>query len=127
MPRQYETTFIVTNLDRSIKFYKEVLGLTLVERNGTRATFETGECELVLEGEFDDQTLEAYGLKPPGDTPGRGVLVSLMYDDIDRVYERAAANADAEILTEPRDARWGERLFLVSDPDGYVLDIAEPL
>lgn len=127
MPTQYETTLLVADLDRSVAFYEDVLDLSVAERRGSRVAFDTGDCALVLEGELDDETLAAYGLDPPGADPGRGVLVSLLYDDVDAVHDRAAASDLAEVLTEPREAPWGERLFLVADPDGYVLDVAEEL
>lgn len=124
MPTTHETTLIVTDLDRSVSFYREVLDLSVAERRGSRVAFETGQCTLVLEEEFDRETFETYGLYPPGDTPGRGVIVGLRYDDVDEVYERAVA-ADVEILTEPREADWGETLFLLRDPDGYAIDVVE--
>lgn len=126
MPRAHETTLVVSDLDRSVPFYRDVLDMTVAERRGSRVAFETGECTLVLEEEFDEETFEAYGLSPPGDDPGRGVVVGFRYDDVEAVYDRAV-DAGAEILTEPREADWGERLFLVEDPDGYVVDVVEVL
>lgn len=127
MPSHYESTFIVSDLDRSVEFYEDVLDLSVAERHGSRVVFDTDDSSLVLEGAFDEQTLDAYGLDAPSAESGRGVLVSLMYDDIDPIYDRAVAHSGADVLIEPREAHWDERLFLLSDPDGYVLDVAEPL
>lgn len=127
MAQNYETTLLVPDLDRSVTFYEEVMNLSLTDRRGSRAEFDTGECALVLEGGLSEQTLAAYGLEKVYDGPCHGVLISLEYDTIDPVYERVKDHDNAEILIEPRTSPWDERLFLMTDPDGYVLDVAEPI
>ena len=46
--------------------------------------------------------------------------------DVDVVYQRAIrAGLTAE--APPRDAKWGERYFHLTDPDGHELSLARPL
>ncbi|WP_254533243.1 VOC family protein [Natrinema gelatinilyticum] len=126
MPSLHETTLIVTDLDRSVPFYRDVIGLEVAERRGSRVAFETGECTFVLEEEFDEKTFEAYNLPKPTGHRAEGVVTAFHVVDLDAIYERANEH-DMTILTEPREAHWGERLFLVEDPDGYVIDVVTPL
>lgn len=46
--------------------------------------------------------------------------------DVDATYRRMR-DAGYDTLTTPADARWGERYFHISDPDGHELSIARPL
>lgn len=125
IPKTNQVYLMTADLDASVAFYEEALGLTCTDRGERSAEFDTGPCTLKVERDFDEATLDAFGLSPPGDSRGDGVVVVLEVDDVDSVYERAAS-ADAETLVEPRDVDWGRRLFLVRDPDGYVVEVSEP-
>jgi catechol 2,3-dioxygenase-like lactoylglutathione lyase family enzyme len=125
-PTLNQVYLMVTDLDNSIRFYHEKLGLDLRDRGTRSATLDTGACTLEIERDFDEETLAAYGLSPPAEPRGEGVILVLEVEDIDRTYERAV-RSDVELRMEPRDVEWGRRLFLVEDPDGYVLEIFQPL
>ena len=47
-------------------------------------------------------------------------------DDVDAFYAHAIGEG-LKIDSVPRDARWGERYFHVTDPDGHELSFATPL
>lgn len=47
-------------------------------------------------------------------------------DDVDAMYARCLAAGLAPDFA-PRDARWGERYFHISDPDDHELSFAKPL
>jgi catechol 2,3-dioxygenase-like lactoylglutathione lyase family enzyme len=126
MPRTLHQTFLmVSDVDESVRFYEEALGLNVAERGDRSAEFDTGRCKLVIEEDFDADTLAGFGLEPPGEKRGDGVIVVLEVDDVDAVYERADM-AGADVRMEPRNVDWGRRMFLIADPDGYVLEISRP-
>lgn len=100
----------------SVKFYKK-LGFELVQSDERNSTVKLGEFEIMLismrdEAEFNSDSLSS--------DKGRGMYVYIHVDDIDAKY--------AELLklgitprSEPRDWDWGNREFVVKDPDGYKL------
>ncbi|RQH02346.1 VOC family protein [Natrarchaeobius oligotrophus] len=125
-PSLSQVYLMVTDLERSSEFYEEVFGLTVEERGSRSVAFDTGACELKLERQFDDETLDAFGLTPPGDDRGDGAITVLEVDDVDAVHERAQ-EAEATIPFGPADVDWGRRILLVEDPDGYVFEVSRPL
>lgn len=121
-----QTYLLVSDVERSAAFYETVLDLTVAERSDERVAFETGECELVVEEDFDEETFSAFGLRPPGDDRGRGAFFVFDVEDVDAVYDRAV-EWGATVPTEPRAVDWGRKICLVEDPDGYVLEVGRPL
>lgn len=116
---------MVSDVDRSTAFYADVLGLEIAERGDRSTAFDTGEGQLMIEQDFDEEALAAFGLEPPGEDRGEGVIVVIEVDDVDAVHDRATA-ADADVLVAPREVDWGRKMFLVRDPDGYVVEISRP-
>ncbi|AWZ10444.1 MULTISPECIES: VOC family protein [unclassified Streptomyces] len=53
-----------------------------------------------------------------------GVLLAFTVADLPAEYERLRAEG-VTILMEPRVEPWGERVFLVSDPNGVVVEIVD--
>lgn len=124
----HQVYLMTADLDRSTVFYRE-LGLEIVEEGSRSVEFETGRSRLKLEADFDEETLDAFGLDIPGSDRGSGVVVVLDVPDVDAVAENAdAATANGgRVLAGPRDVDWGRRLLLLEDPDGYVVEISQPL
>lgn len=122
----HQTYLMVADLDRSVEFYQDVIGLQVTDQGDRRAEFETTEGSLQLEMDFDEEMLDQYGLEPPGDDRGRGVITVIEVESVEDVYDRAE-EAGAEILTEPQEVEWGRKLFLVRDPDGYAVEVSRPL
>ncbi|RQG87912.1 hypothetical protein EA462_13700 [Natrarchaeobius halalkaliphilus] len=125
-PTLSQVYLMVTDLERSREFYETVFDLPIAETGSQSVAFETGRCELKLEQQFDDETLSAFGLSPPGDSRGDGAIAVLEVDDVDAVYERAT-EAGATTPFGPADVEWGRRILLVEDPDGYVFEVSRPL
>lgn len=126
-PRLHQMYLMTRNLDRSVQFYEDVLDLDVQERGSKSAAFETGDCVLKVEQDFDEDTLAAFGLSPPGDDRGSGVIAVVEVDDVNAVHEQACEHEGAEVLTKPRNVDWGRRLCLIEDPDGYVVEVSRPL
>jgi lactoylglutathione lyase len=120
-----ETFLMVSDIDESVEFYTDVIGLELAKRDG-EARFDTGGATLVIEEDFDEEVLGQFGLEPPGAERGGGVIVVIEVEDPDAIAERAEAHG-AEVVSDPRDVAWGRRMCLISDPDGYVLEVSKPI
>lgn len=54
----------------------------------------------------------------------RGVIVTVEMDDVDTLYKRAR-HLHCEIVLELRDEAWGQRHFMVRDPNGLLLDLVQ--
>jgi catechol 2,3-dioxygenase-like lactoylglutathione lyase family enzyme len=123
----------VTNIDDSLVFYVDVCGfVVLYARPEERfAYLSRGSAELMLE--------EAGGPgrrfhRAPLERPfGRGMNLQIRVDDVDALY--AAVVRSAAVMTLDIEERWyrvdgeeaGNRQFVVSDPDGYLLRFFEDL
>jgi uncharacterized glyoxalase superfamily protein PhnB len=96
--------------------------------------------DLVVSAEVDDWYLQLMpasdarlniGFLEPGNElfAGRnassrpsGVVLTIHVDDVDEAYARAQ-RLGAEIAAEIRDEDYGQRHFLVVDPNGVVLNV----
>lgn len=121
-PASVEVYLMVNDVERSVHFYEDALGVPVDDRGERSARIETAAGTVTLEEDFDAETLADFGLEPPGDARGDGVIVVLEVEDADEACDRAR-DAGADVMTGPRDVPWGRRLFLVRDPDGYVLEV----
>lgn len=55
---------------------------------------------------------------------GQGMWVSVDVDDVDAAYRRIQA-LGVPIEVEPRDEPWGDRHFVVVDPNGIGVDVVQ--
>lgn len=121
----HQVFLLVSDFEASVSFYRDALGLSLESRSDQKATFDTGRCSLVVQADFDAETLAAFGMEPPGEHRGAGAIIVVEVPDVDAVYGHAEA-AGATVLASPRRVDWGREMMLVEDPDGYVLEISRP-
>ncbi|WP_423747450.1 VOC family protein (plasmid) [Haladaptatus sp. SPP-AMP-3] len=129
LPSLHQSLLMVTNLTASTAFYEDVVGLETERVEEGNVEFATGDGTLVLEADFDPEVLDAFGLDEPGDDRGKGVIVALDVgtpDEVDAVCERAAKSGDV-VRMEPMDVDWGRRMALLSDPDGYTIEVSASL
>jgi catechol 2,3-dioxygenase-like lactoylglutathione lyase family enzyme len=114
----------VTDTERSLGFYRGVLGFDLVERRrgtggrGDRCLLASGQRLLVLQ----ELSGEPAGSAWVRDDIQAGMRhIGLKVDDVDRWAERVRA-AGAPFTLEPQDAFGGVRLCFFLDPDGSHLE-----
>lgn len=112
----------VRDLNRSLSFYREVLGLEVVSDFG---------ANVVLTGGLSLQTLESWAefidKKPEeivfGGNAGEVYFVAEDFDGFLKTLEREAV----KLVHPPLEHRWGQRAVRLYDPDGHILEVAEPL
>ncbi len=110
-------TFWVQDQKVSEGFYQKI-GFEVVGSSDMMATLKLDDFELMLvsakgsSGEFATDAL--------ADKKGKGLYVNLSVEDVDKKYQELKA-AGIEPKTEPRDWPWGNREFVLKDPDGYKI------
>lgn len=112
----------VSDLERSAKFYSEVLGLEITQRIEIE-----GASEVLLRGPEGTTLQLAYqhGHRGPIDHGNAFWKLYLNTDDCKGLYERAIA-AGCESVREPvRLEQWPVTMAYFKDPDGYQVEILE--
>lgn len=124
---------IVSDLEQSLHFYCEVLGFTLeYDRPEDKFAFLSfGKSQLMLEQDWHSESPWRVGpLEPPY---GRGMNLSIECPDaLALVTALEAAGWPLRRTAQERwyrshDQQFGQRNFLVLDPDGYLLRFAEDI
>ncbi len=120
------TCYRVLDLDKSIEFYRDKLGLELrrkspVGSDATNAFFGIpGESESRLELTLNHDQQEPYTL-------GTGYShVAFAVEDLDALSEKLEEAGGVEFESKPHAmGSGGTRLFFVKDPDGYRIEFVE--
>ena len=115
---------LVSQLGRSVHFYRELLGRPPASEDARHARFELGPISLTIHEDLAPGEVLAWTVDPVPERRGWGVYLTFPTDDLERAHEKLAG-IGAKILTTPRRTPWGTRMFLVKDPDGYLLELSE--
>ena len=118
--RYISTLIAVRDLAVSLRFYREVLGLEILQDFGANVTL-TGN--LVL------QTLESWrefiGRKPVTFQGHSGELY-FEEEDMDS-FLKCMETWDISYVHPPLEHRWGQRVVRFYDPDGHVIEVGESM
>ncbi len=124
MTRLGYAILFVSDLERSIRFYRDALGLPFRFANESYAEFATEGAKFALYAR--SHLPELIGREaPPGPAPWPQGEIAFLCDDVDAEHERLAADG-VTILSPPTDRPWGERTLHVADPDGNVVELTRP-
>ncbi|MEU1982473.1 VOC family protein [Nocardia sp. NPDC019395] len=116
---------VVEGAEAAIRYYGEAFGAALRDRHEAdgRVVF----AELEVPGGAVFQLKDADQLdRDPRRLGGRGLLLTVMDNDPDRLAERMAA-AGGEIVIEVADRPYGVRQGRVRDPFGHEWIIGTPI
>lgn len=121
----------VTNLERSLEFYKTIGFEIEYERKENKFVFlSLGEIQFMLQEITGDDKWEVAPLVYPF---GNGINFQLEVEDATVIYDKLKNNNykivfDMEENWYRQDNKLlGNKEFLVQDPDGYLLRISEDL
>jgi len=114
-------SFTVDDLDKSLAFYRDVLGFTQKDQwmeNGVVTGVELVAGSVTFWLGQDDWK------KGRGRVKGEGFrLYCGTTQDVDALAARVRSTGTS-LADEPRDMEWGGRAFAVRDPDGFLVTIA---
>ena len=109
------------DFEASLRFYRDVLGGVEAYRFGEDepvfVTLRFGESELGIGG-LGGNPIHGQPQRPAS---GHRIELCLYVDDVD-----AIAAAAPEVVVEPQDMPWGERIAYIADPDGNLVMLAMP-
>ena len=116
-------TLIVRDIRRSVAFYRDVLGATVL-REGEPTFLRLGNIWLIINvggGPTDDkpEVLAA----PPTDSNILSIFLNLRVTDIRRYYELWSSRG-AKFITEPKVHARELRCYM-RDPDGYLIEVGQ--
>ncbi len=104
----------VKDLDRSVKFYHDELGLEIKRRSGDFAMLEAANIGIYL------WTKHWKWSSPPPDSgrPPQGIYPHIVFPDVKGLVEQLRRDG-YRIVADPKHHIYGTEAF-VADPDGYV-------
>lgn len=109
----------VQDLERSTRFYTEVLGFHREPIHAPGWSFLTRDAFQVRLGECPN-------MPPAGELGDHSYFVYLMVEGLDDLY-RELRDRGAPVASEPEDQPWGLREFSVRTPDGHRIRFGEPI
>ena len=124
-------TLIISNMERSCRFYSNIPGFKLLYGGGSKDSFNTyqiGKYKKItyLNLELNIQN-DDMGHENNNNNFGRIIFHTV---DVDRLYSYFKTDKSISNLilleNEPVNASWNERYFHIHDPDGLQLSFARP-
>jgi uncharacterized glyoxalase superfamily protein PhnB len=106
----------------STKFYKK-LGFEVVRSADDHSVVALNGFEIILVNMRDE---DAFAKDAMSADKGRGMYVYIKVDDVDTKYKELVSQG-FEPATQPKDWQWGNREFILKDPDGYKLCFWQPI
>jgi lactoylglutathione lyase len=113
----------VGDLERSVAFYRDVIGVPFKLRGDGYVEFATDGVKFGLYDRNRLGELTGQDARPPGRAGGEVVF---LVENVDAEAERLRA-AGVAILRGPVDRAWGHRTLHLEDPDGFVVELAEEI
>jgi len=112
---QFVVVITTAVFDASLAFYRDVIGLEVVEE-----WTDAGHGAVLSAG--GPARVELIDLPERARVDTDSLFIGLQVRAIDGIYECAKA-AGHEIVREPADRPWGGRGFVVRDPSGVALNV----
>jgi catechol 2,3-dioxygenase-like lactoylglutathione lyase family enzyme len=109
-------TVAVTDIERALAFYVDVLGMTKTFENGSPVGFvilKRGVAELHVTLSRSHRATDRN-------------VAHLLVEDATKLYDHLVAHG-ARIVKGLRDAEYGLRQFVFADPDGNRIDVGQAL
>jgi lactoylglutathione lyase len=116
---------IVTDLEESLEFYTQVLGLRLGHRAEEYVQLETGATRLGLyTREAMAKTLGTPLAAPAPDAPG--FEIGFKVPDVDAACRELVGRRGIPQVP-PLDRPWGQRTAYLRDPDGHLIELVQDI
>ena len=112
------TMLVVADIDRSVEFYKTVLGLKIISDFGANKTLTGGLALQTLNSykEFIETDNISFG--------GNNFEIYFEQDDFDKFTNRLQ-KCGVEYVHPIKQHAWGQRVVRFYDPDRHIIEVGE--
>lgn len=110
---------VVKDIDKSVEFYKKVLGLHVITDFGANKT---------LTGGLSLQTLESWKAFIDKDVSFGNNSSEIYFEEenFDSLIEKLKIY-DVEYIHQVKEHSWGQRVVRIYDPDKHIIEIGEDI
>lgn len=121
---RYNILYVI-DLEKSLTFYRDLLGLPIKMQHGTYTEFDTGSTILALNTRKGVKELTSLSI-PEKHTCSQTFELGFVVDDVPDTVEKLRAQG-VTILVEPVVKPWGQTIAYIADPDGHFIEICSSL
>jgi len=122
MFKQVDYTMItVSDMDRSVAFYRDQLGIPLKFQSPEWTEFDTGATTLALHGGGVPRQATAGG----GENVAGTCSIGFNVEDVDRTFEELKAKGVRFVMPPTQREGEGIKLAVCIDPDGLPVSFAQ--
>ncbi|MFD2445439.1 VOC family protein [Bacillus sp. CGMCC 1.16607] len=115
----------VNDFEKTMEFYKDILGLPLKMQADTYVEFDTGAT--VLSINTRESVKEITGLSvSEGVSSSQSFEVGFVVKNVEATIEDLRQKG-VSIIKEPVTKPWGQTVAYVADPDGHFIEICSSL
>ena len=118
------TMVVVSEMQRSVEFYRDKLGLPLKFQSPDWTEFQTGATTLALHGGG------VVGATPPAGDPTKqagSCSIGFNVEDVDKTYEELKAKGIQFVMPPTQREGEGIKLAVGLDPDGLPIAFAQTI
>jgi len=114
------TTLMVKDLDKSIEFYRDLIGLPV---NRRFSTGPSGEIAFLGEGETQIELIEQQGVSS---SVGNAVTLGFAVESLDKTFQQVK-EIGIRVESGPIQPNEHIKFFYVLDPDGIRIQFSQSL
>jgi predicted enzyme related to lactoylglutathione lyase len=130
----------VSDMDKAVAFYENILGLKKTYEHPVWTAFDVGGTRFALAASGTKMSMEsakrctscslcvlryvAGKWKPDKERPTATAVLYLEVEDLDEVYETLKEKG-TRFVAAPREQGWGGRTAVMLDPDNNILVLSE--
>ena len=116
------TMVVVSDMDKSVEFYRDKLGIPLKFQSPEWTEFQTGTTTLALHGGGVPRT------GPPTGDPSKqagACSIGFNVEDVDATYQELQAKGIRFVMPPTQREEEGIKLAVALDPDGLPISFAQ--
>lgn len=116
------SVLLVRDIEVSRKFYEGLLGQKVLMSNDPNVGFEGGLA--IWQRDYALQTI--FGNPQPAQTSNDNLELYFETEDLDRAVNWLSESG-VQWVHPIREQPWAQRVVRFYDPDGYIIDLGEPM
>lgn len=117
----FANCLLVNDFDKSMAFYRDILGLKVNSQEGKFADFKLEGTSLAI---FEKEAAVAMFPKEHMGSGG-GIVLAFQVDDVNKTCEELKAKG-VKVFEGPKNTEWGQTVAYFKDPDGNIWEVSKP-